>query len=867
MIVPRKNIFSRLSLLVCLGAFALAYLLAASAPAHAAPAWGEFEHAFLQVSNLATGKEPGHVYTGSHTPAFAVDSSTGSFYVADEVETGAQLKFRIQRFDFNKAGKAEAKATVEFTTPSASKSGTSTAGEEVQLAVDPARDRVYALIVYKRREKEEKEEKEEEKECEEKGKCYERFPLDYEELVAGELYAFDYQGGQLVSAHESLPIIAESTFKPQAEVPKESLLNPRGMAVEPATGDLIITGQQDEQEDSKVEEEVGPRECRVTAQSVTVTESKAKPGELSGKLGHRYVDNESILEELTCEHEALESVPYSPVITAKGKLLVEETRSICPTEDCEGGEVWELPESTVKVGETANKIEEFASKPRLLYKVPAEHELVRFGAEGLAGPLMSYVPDSSSEDEEHGKLYLSGEIEEKGFNSSVLTLDYTEASGKEPASTELGWTGGGQGVGGAEGCSIPKPGGQAFLVGGFKETGAGGREGAVALDLFSSESIPQIEGLQFGPGGSVSGCPHVTVSVPSVKAGGIEVSPQPAEEVTLSSNVQGANAKSVEWQFEDITTEKSEAPVTDSAPQYQLTSFKHAFGEEGKYKVTEVVETDNLAYPSITQTREILVGHARPEFVILGPTSVLEGEEAKFEAGVEDENKNVTPLKYVWKFGDGGELKGETSGSSTTIEGKHLYTASCASCTVTLEVTDQEGATGVHTAKIVVKEKAKTGGGGGGGGGNGGNTGGGGSTGGGGNGGTTGGAPKVQPEATLAGTALSVSPAGALTLKVACPGGETSCAGTVTLRTASAVSVAKHKKKAVLTLASGSFEVAGGKVKVVVLHLSRKARALLAHIHTLRVRATLLAHDASGASHTTTTVLTLRLAKAARRKH
>jgi hypothetical protein len=69
-------------------------------------------------------------------------------------------------------------------------------------------------------------------------------------------------------------------------------------------------------------------------------------------------------------------------------------------------------------------------------------------------------------------------------------------------------------------------------------------------------------------------------------------------------------------------------------------------------------------------------------------------------------------------------------------------------------------------------------------------------------------------------------------------------------------------KPSVLMLAAGSFAVTGGKVRAVTLHLSAKARVLLARSHTLRVRATLLAHDLQGASHTTQTIVTLRAPKA-----
>jgi hypothetical protein len=123
------------------------------------------------------------------------------------------------------------------------------------------------------------------------------------------------------------------------------------------------------------------------------------------------------------------------------------------------------------------------------------------------------------------------------------------------------------------------------------------------------------------------------------------------------------------------------------------------------------------------------------------------------------------------------------------------------------------------------------------------------------------------PDAVVASTALTASSSGALAIKVTCPAGETSCMGTVTLRTLTAVSASSAKagaakaKRAILTLASGSFAVAGGATQTIKLHLSSAARKLLAHSHTLRVRATVVAHDGAGGKHTGAQVLTLRLVK------
>ncbi len=119
-----------------------------------------------------------------------------------------------------------------------------------------------------------------------------------------------------------------------------------------------------------------------------------------------------------------------------------------------------------------------------------------------------------------------------------------------------------------------------------------------------------------------------------------------------------------------------------------------------------------------------------------------------------------------------------------------------------------------------------------------------------------------SPDATIASASLQASASGEVSVKVSCPAAVNSCAGTVTLRTLDAVAASAKAKPAILTLATGPFSVAGGQVKTIVLHLSSKARSLLARSHTLHVRVAIAAHNATGATHTGYVVGTLRAAKA-----
>ena len=122
-------------------------------------------------------------------------------------------------------------------------------------------------------------------------------------------------------------------------------------------------------------------------------------------------------------------------------------------------------------------------------------------------------------------------------------------------------------------------------------------------------------------------------------------------------------------------------------------------------------------------------------------------------------------------------------------------------------------------------------------------------------------APPV-PDALLASTTLKVSSSGAVTIRVSCPKAESSCSGTVTLQTLSAVPAAlaraAKQKASVLTLASGSFTVPGGGVRAITLHLSHRALALLKRSKELRAKATIRAHDPAGATHTNQTIIELR---------
>ena len=125
------------------------------------------------------------------------------------------------------------------------------------------------------------------------------------------------------------------------------------------------------------------------------------------------------------------------------------------------------------------------------------------------------------------------------------------------------------------------------------------------------------------------------------------------------------------------------------------------------------------------------------------------------------------------------------------------------------------------------------------------------------------------PDVAVASNSTTVSAQGAFVLKLTCPDEDASCSGTVTVRTLTAVvassgheAKSKKPKATILTLATVSFTLSAGQVKMLTLHLSANGRALLAKAHVLRTAVTIGAHDPTGGTHTTAVTVTLKPAKA-----
>jgi hypothetical protein len=832
---------------------------------------------------FTAGEHGGHLEVNAAPEAhraFGVDPVDGSSYIADELTAEGKHYFRIQKLG----------AKGEYLTETRVELGNQ-AYQLEGIAIDSVKERLYVLVVDQRKGEseaiEEKIGKDEEalerkensrEQKKKKGEPTEQVEQEIKELkeliekleeelpvfdpeapVVAQLYAFSTKALEPATGTNGGLLAGEKAFSPFSEEGGVPLLRPHGIAVDPVTHDVLILGQQDESA-RKGEEELHTAVQRVHTE-----------GAAEGELGPRYMDEQNCLDEGVSSKEEEETneelcsensgEPSSPFVSPGGRFYGERS-----------GELWEIPATEGVSGGISEAFTShpkvYAAKPKRLFTIgreqgiEKEEGIVEPVSEGEEGGALAFVPTTSDE----GRIYLDANIKaEEGEgriseNGGAVVLDYSEHGGT-PEAKELGWTAGQNGTSENEKCILPLGSAQALV----------GADSSGRLLLFDVTTKPAtVNVLQFGAGGEE--CGHAHATPPSVSVKGQPVTTLKAgQNASLSLDVFGADTNNVEWKFLDNGKEEAnEPPVIESYLfPTQVPTLQHEFKHGRSCEVVAIVELDDFG-PKLEEHVNVTVeggeegGGGSPgapvgaEFSSTSPATA--GQVAKFTAKVSDPNDKASPhaqYRYVWEFGDGAKLEGSGAREFRT---EHVY-ADEGRYGVKLTVTDEGGRTTevAHTVQVnsprvpaslpgvgAVTSDSGSGGSGG--------------------GGVSATADAHIPGATLAGTSLAVSGGGRVTLKVACPTGEASCSGTVTLRSLEAMRASVKVKKSVLTLAAGSFTVAGGHVREVVLRLSAAARALLARRRTLRVRVTLEADDPAGASQTSQAIVTLRLAKPARRR-
>ena len=858
--------------------------------------------------------------SGSVRPKFAAGTD-GSYYVL--TEDSSVREFVLQRFDEGKQ-----QASVRFKRPKgAEETGKfGSEGVNAMVAVDTSRERVYVMLVYERREATEAEEKKEE------------FPLDDKMPAAGSLYAFEYNQTtkELLSRNNSKkegpqPQLTREELKGQGEGSKEALLDPRGMAVDPTTGDLAISGNQDE---ADVVKEGAQKQCRAAVQFVTV--KSGGKGELEGmEPGARYVDKEAKVlfgNKKGCgeeeEEEAVNQAPASPVFAPDGSLLgYGEDEEVAP-EEAEGI-VWQLAPG----GADNHAAGEVPMTPKELFvagSVPSFEPYVGVAEE--PDNVMSLVAEEGGHSTTAGTLYISG------FQAGVtpgqpvaLALHYNHPSGSEPSIGEIGWTAGGANNAETRGpgpCDLHSTETKARIaIGGV----AGSKRSLLAFTYYTDYNngnheveLDQGEVVQFGEGATPAGCPKAALGTPTQSYQGRPTHELPAGqplEVTSELTTAGTpsfavGARSVKWTVRFTPTGGTTETKTYEKPYeygglvpeepFYGTELKLNLGmaKAGVYEIADSAITDDLgAEGAEASADKVTVKPNGSEALAVkwlpGPAEVRAHEqEAQLTAEVLDEEKPVTSAikRVTWEFGDGTKLEQtdppETLASPLGI--KHAF-ARCGTGVVTkckivlkveveLEAGKPQTVSPPHPLEITVREsetekKAEE----------------------------EAAARKAAEEAAVrkaaeeaavrkaaeeaaaakaraeteakaksgvagyivsfAGSSLSVAANGSTHVTVTCPSGG-SCSTALTLRTYSAVAAAgNHRKKAIMTLATGSFSLAGGS-RSETLHLSSAALKLLRRSHgSLRAKLTVLSRGGAGkASKSTTYVVTVRLVAAKRRK-
>jgi hypothetical protein len=122
-----------------------------------------------------------------------------------------------------------------------------------------------------------------------------------------------------------------------------------------------------------------------------------------------------------------------------------------------------------------------------------------------------------------------------------------------------------------------------------------------------------------------------------------------------------------------------------------------------------------------------------------------------------------------------------------------------------------------------------------------------------------GGKPPV-PEVRVVSSTLWASTRGVLTVKLRCPASAGTCKGTIAIRSP------YRRRTRTLLYAHGSFTIAGGHVLSLRLHLSRRARSLLAHHHhRLGAVVVISVRDPAGGTFGRHLAVTIRLLSPRRR--
>jgi hypothetical protein len=835
----------------------------------------------------------------SETDAFGVDQLDNSVFVGyRDGETG---KYSLEKLKVNPSNKGEVLGTAKFKPPKEPAEILAEQAEGIEgVAIDPVRERVYVLA------------------------RYEQEAVPGSSYVAGALYAFSTKPngeGKLVhasGASEEGLLASFAALKANSTEPGGPLVAPQGITVDPTTHEVIILGEVEKGTFEHPSRHLAMQrmsETGVAGKRYVATETVAEEASVkevanspvvspSGKV---YFQRTGAILEAPANFES--SASPTPLFQfssfEEGSIEQKLLEFDVPSE----GENIGASLSLASTGEHEGTL--YSTAEIAPYVVKEGHV-----TEGLGGPYPGAVAFNYSESGEEVKVaergWTGGQAEKTcaigflgetyamlaaGKEGKLFVLNNPE--GEEAEVIEFGPEG--------KGCPAAAAAPMRAEISGKSVTSVGSGtpvklnveltanatsvewnfgDGSAPQTLTSGEYQDAIVKHTFNKGGKVKVTAKIhtdDLTTEELKAE-IELTVTEAPKVTkqpvstkvaegssasFEAEASGEPAPSVQWEV-STNAGTSWAPVgagTSGGTADKLTVSATTGAETGnEYRAKFTNSISSATSTAATLTVESKAGSGAPA-VTRSPSNqtVTVGASATFEASA-----TGTPTPSVqWEVSSdkgstwnavGAGTSGGTSdvlsvSATTTAENGFEYrakfsnsvnSATSAMATLTVNAKSEPKSEPKEEPKSEVKTEVKTeqpGGGG-------------------------GVLPShtVAPAATVAGSLLKVSATGAVSIKVSCPAGATTCSGTVTLRTLTAVaarSAAAHAaKKAILTLSVGSFSVVGGQTKTITLRLSAKAKTLLKHSHgKLRARASIVAHDPAGEQHSATGLVTLALTK------
>jgi Immunoglobulin I-set domain len=480
---------------------------------------------------------------------------------SEEIITSYIRHFRIQKFTDTGVLEAQAEFSVESPEQEEEEEPLALEDEHVSnIAIDSADGKLYVLATEPRSYK---------------------ATRDAEAPVAYELLAFSTATLAPAGTGGTDVLAGPSALDAESKTTGGALIEPRGIAVDPKTHEVVILAS----EDHAGEPLDKPANNRFVLERVSS----------SGSLGERYIDSNGFFK-------TNKEGPLGVVVTPGGKVLVRYAGIAEVPYDFSSSSAPVQLQGTVPAEPNAKSV---------LQEAPNESE---------TGGQLSLSPE--------GELYESSSVWE--YKKKEKSEEDTAVTAREAATGAiLGWTGGQSPLVNTDDECVLDPGTEKEAV--DVAAGSEGRLFVLApeyLNALSESFQPHTSKavIELGPGGK--SCPGAHGSAVVVDVNGLPLSEgEPVldhSKLGLSTEVGGADAIGEEWVIENKKTHKKvlEGPdmplefQREETTNYQLLQqplFEYTFSEPGEYLISGKITSDDLATGQVATPTRTLIVDAAPE--------------------------------------------------------------------------------------------------------------------------------------------------------------------------------------------------------------------------------------------------------------